>query len=444
MKLTKGHESHCFQKWEGVLKEEAKSGDLPVYLLPLGGGRSCRPRAILWIALPRFPSPGKRGFLFPEPQRSRKQKRQRTGLSLKEKEEKTVKKILSLILVTILAVSMAACGSSGSQSAAEEPAKESSAEAAATEAPAAESTEPAETEAPAAESSEAEAEPAEAAEPFVTITDMTGREISLDEPATRIVALSAADCEVLYAIGGGDALVGRGEYCDYPAEVLDVPSVQSGYDTNIEQIISLEPQVLLMSTMAQTEEQIAALEAAGIRVVVSDAQDIEGVYTSIDMIGKLMGKEDNAKAVIDGMKSTFDGLKANAGDGTKTVYFEVSPLEYGLWTAGKNTFMNEISEMIGLKNVFDDVDGWAEISEEQVIERNPDYIVTITMYFGEGPTPVEEILSRPGWGEITAVKNEAVLNLVNNELSRPTPRLAEGAQMLYDFVYAEEALDNAA
>ena len=90
------------------------------------------------------------------------------------------------------------------------------------------------------------------------------------------------------------------------------------------------------------------------------------------------------------------------------------------------------------------MDGWAEISEEQVIERNPDYIVTITMFFGEGPTPVEEILSRPGWGEITAVKNEAILNLVNNELSRPTPRLAEGAQMLYDFVYAEEALDNAA
>ena len=358
-----------------------------------------------------------------------------------------MKKILSLILVTILAVSMAACGSSGSQSAAEEPAKESSAEAAATEAPAAESTEPAETEAPAAESSEAESEPAEeeAAEPFVTITDMTGREISLDEPATRIVALSAADCEVLYAIGGGDALVGRGEYCDYPAEVLDVPSVQSGYDTNIEQIIALEPQVLLMSTMAQTEAQIASLEDAGIRVVVSDAQDIEGVYTSIDMIGKLMGKEDNAKAVIDGMKATFADLQEKAqGDGTQTVYFEVSPLEYGLWAAGKNTFMNEITEMIGLKNVFDDVDGWAEISEEQVIERNPDYIVTITMYFGEGPTPVEEILSRPGWGEITAVKNEAVLNLVNNELSRPTPRLAEGAQMLYDFVYAEEALDNAA
>ena len=85
------------------------------------------------------------------------------------------------------------------------------------------------------------AQPAEPSEPeasgsAITVTDMTGREITLDEPATRVVALSAADCEFLYAVGAGDTLVGRGEYCDYPAEVLDVPSVQSGYDTNIEQI----------------------------------------------------------------------------------------------------------------------------------------------------------------------------------------------------------------
>ena len=95
--------------------------------------------------------------------------------------------------------------------------------------------------------------------------------------------------------------------------------------------------------------------------------------------------------------------------------------------------MNEIAEMMGLKNCFDD-EGWAEISEEQVLERNPDYIVTITMYFGEGPTPVEEILSRAGWENVTAVQNEAILNLQNNELSRPAPRLADGAKLLYEFV----------
>lgn len=268
----------------------------------------------------------------------------------------------------------------------------------------------------------------------VTVTDMAGREITLDAPADRIVALTAADCEILYAIGAGDTLVGRGEYCDWPAEVLDVPSVESGYETNIEQVIELEPQVVLMGTMAQTEEQVKALEDAGIKVVVSDAQDIEGTYTAIKMIGTLMGKADKADEVINNMKSTFDAISKDADKLEGTVYFEVSPLEYGLWAAGKGTFMDEIATMMGLENVFADVDGWGEVSEEQVIERDPDYIVTITMYFGEGPTPEEEILARKGWENISAVKNDRILNLQNNELSRPAPRLAEGAQALYDFV----------
>ena len=115
----------------------------------------------------------------------------------------------------------------------------------------------------------------------VTVTDMAGREITLDAPATKVVALTASDCEILAALGAEDTLVGRGEYCDYPESVLEVPAVQSGADTNLEQIIALEPQVVIMAKMAQTEEQVAALEKAGIRVVVSDAQDIEGVYTAI-------------------------------------------------------------------------------------------------------------------------------------------------------------------
>lgn len=294
--------------------------------------------------------------------------------------------------------------------------------------------------------STATAEPAaEAAAEPVTVTDMTGREITLDAPATRVVALTAADCEILYAIGAGATLVGRGEYCDYPAEVSAVPSVQSGMETNLEQIIALQPQVLIMSTMAQTEEQVASLEAAGIKVVVSDAQDIEGVYTAISLIGALTGKSAEAQGVIDGMKETFTALAARAAElEGKSVYFEVSPLQYGLWTAGANTFMDEIASMLGLKNIFADLSGWAEISEEQVLERNPDIIVTVAMYFGEGPKPVDEILSRAGWQDVAAVKNGDILNLASNELSRPGPRLAEGAQALFDFVLASLAQDNAA
>lgn len=279
----------------------------------------------------------------------------------------------------------------------------------------------------------------------VTVTDMTGREITLEAPATRVVALTASDCEILYALGAGDTLVGRGEYCDYPEDVQAVPSVQSGYETNVEQIIALEPQVVLMATMAQTTEQVEALEAAGVRVVVSDAQDIAGVYAAIELIGAVTGKNEEAAALIAGMKDSFAAIAAKAeGDGSKTVYFEVSPLEYGLWTAGKGTFMDELAQMIGLKNAFEDVEGWAAISEEQVLERDPDYIVTISMYYGEGPTPVEEIMGREGWQELKAVKNEAVFNADSNEVSRPGPRLVDAAQALYDFVYGEEKTEKAA
>lgn len=279
----------------------------------------------------------------------------------------------------------------------------------------------------------------------VTVTDMTGREITLDAPATRVVALTASDCEILYALGAGDTLVGRGEYCDYPEDVQAVASVQSGYETNVEQIIALEPKVVLMATMAQTKEQVEALEAAGVHVIVSDAQDIAGVYTAIELIGAVTGKNDEAAALIAGMKDSFAAIAAKAeGDGSKTVYFEVSPLEYGLWTAGKGTFMDELAQMIGLKNAFEDVEGWAAISEEQVLERDPDYIVTISMYYGEGPTPVEEIMGREGWQELKAVKNEAVFNADSNEVSRPGPRLVDAAQALYDFVYGEEKTEKAA
>lgn len=278
----------------------------------------------------------------------------------------------------------------------------------------------------------------------VTVTDMAGREITLDAPATKVVALTASDCEILAALGAEDTLVGRGEYCDYPESILEVPAVQSGADTNLEQIIALEPQVVIMAKMVQTEEQVAALEEAGIRVVVSDAQDIEGVYTAIRLIGALVGRNDEAEVMVADMQSAFADIAAKSENTGKTVYFEVSPLQWGLWTAGKGTFMDELATLCGLTNAFADVEGWAEISEEQVLERDPDYIVTISMYYGEGPTPVEEIKSRAGWEGLKAVQNDAILNADSNEISRPGPRLKDAAETLYQFVSGDEALTPAA
>ena len=271
----------------------------------------------------------------------------------------------------------------------------------------------------------------------VTITDMYGREVSLDTPATRIVALTAADCEILCALGCEDALVGRGEYCDYPESILDVPVVQSGAETNIEEILALAPQVVLMGDMAQSQEQVAQLEQNGVRVVISDANDIAGTYTAIRMTGALMGRDEAAEAIIADMQQTFDAIAAKAGDSGKTVYFEVSPLAWGLWTAGANTFMDELATICGLTNAFADVDGWAAISEEQVLARDPDCIVTIAMYFGEGETPVEEILGREGWQGMKAVQSGSVYNADSNAVSRPGPRLKDAAVELYEFVSGE-------
>ena len=280
----------------------------------------------------------------------------------------------------------------------------------------------------------------------ITVTDMTGREITLEKPAERIVALTASDCEILYAVGAGDLLVARGTYCDYPAQVTALPELGSGYDTNVESIIGMEPDVLLMSTMAQTEEQVKALEDAGVAVVVSDAQDIAGTYEAIRLIGALTGKSDNAEKLVADMQATFEDLKAqvaakNIPQGEEpTVYFEVSPLYYGLWAAGGGSFMNEIAEMLGMKNIFAEGQAWESVSEEQIIALNPDYIVTVTMYPRQEDEPVaDEIMARPGWENITAVKNGAILWLPDNELSRPAPRLADGARMLFDFVYGEAA-----
>ncbi|MBR7147334.1 MAG: ABC transporter substrate-binding protein, partial [Firmicutes bacterium] len=148
-------------------------------------------------------------------------------------------------------------------------------------------------------------------EATIVVTDQKDRVIELDAPATRVIALTASDCEIIYALGAEDTLVGRGEYCTYPAEVVEVEMVASGSETNLEQIISLAPQVVLMNEMDQTPEQVEALEQAGIRVVVNDANTIEETYESIEIIGAIVGNDTEAKAMVDGMKSAFGEMEAN-------------------------------------------------------------------------------------------------------------------------------------
>ena len=134
---------------------------------------------------------------------------------------KNTKKLLAVLLAAMMCIAFAACQNTDNGDVT----------------PPADTTAP-ETTAPVADT----AAPEQSADPEpagITVTDMMGREVTLDAPASKVVALSAGECEIVYALGAGELVVGRGEYCDYPAEVFDVASVKSGSETNIEEIVAL-------------------------------------------------------------------------------------------------------------------------------------------------------------------------------------------------------------
>ena len=288
------------------------------------------------------------------------------------------------------------------------------------------------------------------AEGGVSVTDMAGREITLAAPADKVVVLMPADAEILNALGAFGTIVGVGTYCATPEEAAvmpgidQLPVVDSGYVTNVEEILKLEPQVVILTKMGHSEDLVNALAEGNVQVVVTDAQDLEGVYTDITLIGAITGKAAEAEQLIADMKAKFDEISAKAGETGKTLYVEESPLQWGLWAAGAGTYMNDIAAICGLKNIFGDVEGHQGVSEEQVLERNPDVIITMSMYYGEGDLPDAEIRNRPGWENVSAVQNGAVIYDPTNAVALPGPRLTDVAQMLLDAFQPEEAAEPAA
>ncbi|HZK19380.1 MAG TPA: ABC transporter substrate-binding protein [Treponemataceae bacterium] len=275
-----------------------------------------------------------------------------------------------------------------------------------------------------------------------TLTDNVGRKVIIPTSPTKIIVTQPADLEIVYELGAKDLIIGRGTYCDFPAEVSDIVDIGSGETLGIEQIIALEPDFVIMGIMGQTREQVEMIEATGVPVIATKATNIAEMYSTIHLIGEALGVSKKATALVDNMKKNFldieNKAKQQSSYTTQSVYFEVSPLQWGLWTAGNNTFMTELANLCGIHNVFADVDGWAAISEEQVLEKNPDFIVTITMYFGKGPKPINEIMQRTGWDRVNAVSNKKILNPDANIASRPAPRLVQAAQEFYTFFYGDE------
>ncbi|EHP2905556.1 TPA: ABC transporter substrate-binding protein [Listeria monocytogenes] len=255
----------------------------------------------------------------------------------------------------------------------------------------------------------------------IEVKDATGNTITLEEAPTKIVSLMPSNTEILFALDLGDKVKGVTAYDDYPKEAQKVEKVTST-SVDTEKIIAIKPDLVLghESMLATEKDAYQLLKDAGINVfVVPDATDLKAAEKSIITVGKLTGKEKEAKEVTDSMEEQKVVIEKKAKE-LKTspkVWIEISP---DLYTAGKGTFMNEMLELAGGTNVVTE-SGFIPYNEEKVVELQPDIILSVY------PDAKATIQKRAAWKDIPAIKNDKIYEMDANKLSRPGPRLLEGA-----------------
>ncbi|MDD2376882.1 MAG: ABC transporter substrate-binding protein [Clostridia bacterium] len=269
------------------------------------------------------------------------------------------------------------------------------------------------------------------------ITDTSNKEVTFTKLPEKVISLIPAATETIYDLNSQEKLIAIDSYSNYPDDTKNKTKLDTNTSLNIESIVNLNPDVVFMSKMGQTMEQYNNLINSGIKVVMVDASSIQETYSMINLIGKVLGKEKESIKIVSQMKIDLDNLKESVKNKeTKTIYYEISPLEFGLWTSGNNTFENEIMQILNINNIFDDINGWSQVSEEQVLIKNPQYIITTTKDYGEIKA-VDEIIGRKNWNNIEAVKIGQVYNIDPDIMSRPTKRLVEGAKQLKELIYGE-------
>ncbi|MFF5399022.1 ABC transporter substrate-binding protein [Peribacillus butanolivorans] len=272
----------------------------------------------------------------------------------------------------------------------------------------------------------------------ITIKDATGEKVTIEEQPKKIVTLIPSNTEVVFALGLGKKVVGVSDNDNYPEETKEIEKV-GGMEMNTELIVSLKPDLVLAhaSSAHNSNEGLQQLKDAGIDVlVVNDAQSFDEVYESIDMIGQATGEHDKAKEIVANMKTKLKEIQEKAksvkDEERKTVLVEVSPSP-DIYTPGKNTFMNEMLNIISAKNAAAELDGWAKIDEESMIAANPDVIITTYGYYTKDP--VSEVTGRKGWEDVAAVKDGQVFDVHSDLVTRSGPRLIEGVEELAKSVY---------
>ncbi len=245
-----------------------------------------------------------------------------------------------------------------------------------------------------------------------------GRPAARATPAQRIVSLSPAITELLYALGAGDRVVGRTTWCDYPPEARAVASVGDGLNPNLETIVARRPDLVVVYRSTLNETAARRLEQLGIATAVLRQDRLEDLAADARILGALTGRVaagDSIARVIAQVAATPPAVDLRLR--VAFVVWDNPPM-----VIGAASYLDQLATLAGAGNVFHDL-GTASgvVSLETIAARDPDVVVVLA---DSAPAPPPAFASRREWQVIRAVRERRFVVLAGSLFARPSPRAA--------------------
>lgn len=270
----------------------------------------------------------------------------------------------------------------------------------------------------------------------VTVMDDFGNEVTLEKAPESIVSLAPVDTEILFALGAGDSVTGRTDYCNYPEEAADVDSIGTYMEPNMELILSKSPDLVVASGFIDDNIR-QQLEENGTAIFITNASDLESTEKNIETLGKLIGHDAEAEEVVKNMEDEWTDLSAELENvkEEKSAFIDIG----SLYSAGSSSLLDNSMQMIKVENVAADADSaWPQLSAEAVVEANPD--VYISLY-----STLEDVQQTAGLSDLACLNEDGGFIYIDDSsvegdmIQRPGPRYVEGLKVLAELVYPEIA-----
>ncbi len=274
-----------------------------------------------------------------------------------------------------------------------------------------------------------------------TLTDEAGLRVMIPAQVNRVISLAPNLTETIYALGLEDKLVGDTTYCDTPAAAKTKPHVGDTINPSLEAIVALHPD-LVLATMINKIDTVIGLSRMGIPVYTTDPRTVRGMLESTQHVAELMGAAERGKALVAQMQARLDALHARLTD-RPYVHVLFVVWEEPLFTIGQNTFIADALRWAGAESVVTSKQDWPQLTFEEVVRLQPEYIVTASAHTGEeGKRSLEEFRSRPLWRNLQAIEAGHVA-VISDEVDKPSPGLIDAiedlAHQLHPEVFGEKS-----